>query len=89
MQVFKFFLIDLAAVRGKGEFNCPRCGTKISPDDETDRNYTVLEAVMKRDNLDKIVLQCNRCRSQIYLTGFSLLDKMKCSRNSQDRDSQI
>jgi predicted nucleic-acid-binding Zn-ribbon protein len=64
----------LTKIKGGGEVRCPKCGVKISPDDETENTYTILETVMKRDRLDKIALQCNKCQSQIYLTGFLLLD---------------
>jgi hypothetical protein len=70
-----FFIVDLTRIDGKGEFRCPRCGTEISPDDKKEKNYTLLEAKMKGDYLDGVRLQCNKCQSQIYLTGFSLLNK--------------
>jgi len=53
---------------------CPKCGIKISPDDKTENAYTILKSVMKGDRLEKIILQCNRCKSQIHLTGFHLLN---------------
>jgi hypothetical protein len=77
MQAIKFFTIDLAEIRGRGEFECPKCGSKISPDDKTEDAYTILELVMKGDCLDKIILQCNRCGSQIHLTGFHILSKLR------------
>ena len=49
----------------------------ISPDDMSENAYTVLEPVMKGTSLEKIVLQCNKCESQIYLTGFHVMDKLK------------
>ena len=75
LQTPKFFIVDLTRIEGKGEFKCPRCGTKISPEDKTERSYTILEANMKGDFLDRIRLQCNKCQSQIYLTGFNLLNR--------------
>jgi hypothetical protein len=74
MQTIKFHTIDLTKVKGRGEFKCPRCGIKISPDDKTEDAYTILELVMKGDCLEKIILQCNRCESQIHLTGFQFLN---------------
>ena len=73
MQTTKFFSIDLTKIKGKGEFKCPKCGVKISPDDKTERNYRILEALMKENQLDSIMLQCGRCESQIHLTGFHTL----------------
>ncbi|PIU59240.1 hypothetical protein COS86_05305 [Candidatus Bathyarchaeota archaeon CG07_land_8_20_14_0_80_47_9] len=74
MQEIKFFTIDLYKIKGRGEFGCPKCGIKISPDDKTEDAYTILEPVMKGDCLDKIILQCNKCGSQIHLTGFQFLN---------------
>lgn len=73
MQSSKLFRIDMKKIRGKGDFNCPKCGTKISPDDRTEKQYRILEALMKEDELDAVTLQCNRCASQIQLTGFNAL----------------
>jgi hypothetical protein len=56
LQEIKFFTIDLYKIKGRGEFGCPKCGIKISPDDKTEDAYTILEPVMKGDCLDKIIL---------------------------------
>ena len=74
MQGIKLYTVDLTKIRGEGEFKCPKCGIKISPDDRTENIYRVLEPVMTRGALEKILLQCNQCGSQIYLTGFKFLD---------------
>jgi DNA-directed RNA polymerase subunit RPC12/RpoP len=71
----KSFLIDLSKTKGSGDFRCPRCGTKISPDDKSEDVYTILEPVMKEDRLEEIILQCNRCGSKIYLIGFRAMEK--------------
>lgn len=76
MQGTEFYTVDLTKTRGKGEFRCPKCGVHISPDDKTDKVYTVLETVMNRDCLEKIILQCNSCKSQIHLIGFQAIDKL-------------
>jgi DNA-directed RNA polymerase subunit RPC12/RpoP len=73
LQTSRFFTVDLTRIRGKGDFSCPRCGTKISPDDRTEKTYKILEAKMRGDELDSVTLQCNRCDSQIHLTGFRAL----------------
>ena len=73
MVKFKFYTIDLTKIEGKGEFRCPECKVEISPDDETEDYYTILETVTKGDQLEYMTLRCNICQSQIYLTGFQLL----------------
>jgi len=74
LQGIKLYTVDLTKIGGKGEFRCPKCGIKISPNDKTEDVYTVLEPVMKGDSLEKILLQCNRCGSQMSLTGFRFLN---------------
>jgi DNA-directed RNA polymerase subunit RPC12/RpoP len=73
VQATRLFTVDIAEIRGKGDFSCPKCGVKISPDDRTEKTYRILEARMKQNELDAIMLQCNRCSSQIHLTGFHTL----------------
>jgi DNA-directed RNA polymerase subunit RPC12/RpoP len=73
MQV-TLLTVDLTKIRGKGDFRCPRCGVRISPDDSTEETYSILEPVMKGDSLEKILMQCNKCGSKIYLTGFYRLN---------------
>lgn len=67
------YTIDLSKIKGRGDFECPKCGVEISPNDVTEDSYTILEPVTKGNRLEKIVLQCNKCRSQIHLTGFQAL----------------
>ncbi len=73
MAKIPLFEIDMTKIRGKGEFKCPKCGRTISPDDETERTYAILEPVMKNGHLDSVVLECKSCGSQIHLTGFNVL----------------
>ena len=75
--MLKVYAVDLSKIKGTGDVECPRCGIKFSPDDETEKDYFIVKTVMKGNCLDKIVLQCNNCQSQIYLTGFHLLNKLR------------
>jgi len=67
----------LTKIKGRGEFGCPKCGIWMSPDDKIEDTYIVLETVMKGDHLEGIILQCNKCGSQIHLTGFHILNKLR------------
>ena len=49
MQRIKCYTIDLTKIDGKGEFRCPRCGVEMSPDDETEDVYTILDTATKED----------------------------------------
>jgi len=70
MDRSKPYKIDLTRVRGKGNVKCPKCGVEISPDDTSEEVYTVLQPIVNKDCLERIVLQCNRCGSRIDLVGF-------------------
>jgi uncharacterized C2H2 Zn-finger protein len=68
--------IDLTKIDGSGDLSCPRCGAVISPDDCTEGAYSILGTKVNRKGLEELVIRCNRCASQIHLTGFSLLQKL-------------
>lgn len=64
------YTIDLMKIDGDGAFPCPKCGTMISPDDETEEVYKIVETRVKKDELRELTLECNQCGSKIKLTGF-------------------
>jgi hypothetical protein len=76
LQTAKYHTLDLAKLTGSGDVQCPKCGSIISPDDKTEDTYTILETVVKEGNLDKMILECNKCQTVICLTGFQLLSKL-------------
>jgi uncharacterized C2H2 Zn-finger protein len=76
MKQIHVYKVDLTKIDGSGELSCPRCGTTFSPDDVTEETYSILETKVKEHGLDELVIRCNRCTSQIHLTGFSLLQKL-------------
>ena len=77
MEQIELFTVDLTRIDGSGEFRCPKCGIEISPDDKTDEAYTILETVTKRGSLEKIILQCSKCRCRIQLVGFQVLNDVR------------
>jgi len=64
------YTVDLTKIDGDGAFPCPKCGVIISPDDETEEVYQIVETKVKGDKLAELVLQCNKCGSTIRLVGF-------------------
>ena len=76
MKQINAYMLDLTKIAGNGVFSCPKCGVKMSPDDETDEVYSIVETKMKGQILQELVIQCNRCTSHIHLTGFALLQKL-------------
>ena len=71
------YKVDLAKIEGSGDFPCPKCGTKLSPEDETEAKYSVKEIKTRKDRLEELVIQCHRCESLIHLAGFKLLDDLE------------
>ncbi len=67
----KSFAINLTKVEGGGEFQCPSCNSLISPDDDSEKTYKIIETVMvDEDTLERMVIQCRTCKSTINLEGF-------------------
>ncbi|MBX5321478.1 MAG: hypothetical protein QHH12_06845 [Candidatus Bathyarchaeota archaeon] len=64
------YTVDLTKIDGDGAFPCPKCGAVISPDDETEEIYQIVETKVKGTYLEELVLQCNKCGSIIRLVGF-------------------
>jgi hypothetical protein len=67
------YKIDLTKIGGSGDFSCPRCGTNMSPDDSAEEVYSILNTKFNKGCLWELVIRCNKCASQLHLTGFSLL----------------
>ena len=66
------YQVDLTELRGEGEFPCPGCGVIISPEDETDNVYKIVNTTVHDKNLEELVIQCNQCKSKIRLVGFNI-----------------
>ena len=64
------YTINLAAIEGDGSFQCPKCGMSISPEDETEDNYKILDTKVVDNELAELKISCGKCRSTIRLTGF-------------------
>jgi Zn finger protein HypA/HybF involved in hydrogenase expression len=64
------YVIDLYKIKGNGEFKCPKCRTKISPNDLSEDVYTITETQVKEDRLEKVILRCNKCGSKLHIIGF-------------------
>ena len=64
------FLVDLAQLDGDGSFKCPKCGVSISPEDESENNYQIVDTKVKNDELVELIITCGKCDSTIRLTGF-------------------
>ena len=70
MKQPQIYEVDLTQIQGEGDFPCPNCGVVISPEDETEDVYCILETKVKGDTLEELIIQCNNCGSRIRLVGF-------------------
>jgi predicted RNA-binding Zn-ribbon protein involved in translation (DUF1610 family) len=64
------YTIDLTQIDGDGSFPCPKCGTVISPEDETEQLYKIVDTKVVNDELVELVIMCSECGNNIKLTGF-------------------
>jgi ribosomal protein S27AE len=64
------YTLDLTKIEGDGSFPCPKCGTKISPEDETEDVYTIVDTKVNNDELVELVIACGNCGTHIRLVGF-------------------
>jgi predicted RNA-binding Zn-ribbon protein involved in translation (DUF1610 family) len=64
------YTIDLTKIDGDGSFPCPKCGTVISPEDETAEIYKIVHTKIINDELIELIVMCGNCGSNIKLTGF-------------------
>ena len=62
------YRIDLAIVEGDGSFPCPKCGMIISPDDESEENYQIVDTKVVNNELAELVIVCGKCGSTIKIT---------------------
>lgn len=74
------YKVDLTKTDKEGAFHCPLCQNYISPDEDSEKDYSILETKVNGKGLEEVVINCNRCGSQINLTGFppkNLLSKIE------------
>ena len=64
------FMIDLTRIDGDGSFPCPKCGSVISPEDESEVTYRIINTKVVNDQLVELVVECSSCGSSVRLTGF-------------------
>jgi hypothetical protein len=66
------YQVNLAELQGEGDFPCPSCGVVISPEDETEDVYVIVDTKVRGEDLEELVIQCNQCKSKIRLVGFNV-----------------
>ena len=69
-QTTRSFKINLTTIEGDGSLPCPKCGIIISPEDQTEEKYKIVDTKVVNNMLDELVIVCGNCGSTIKLTGF-------------------
>lgn len=70
----KTFRVDITKMQGEADIQCPRCKNLISPDDQSEEAYSIVDTIMgEEDELIRVVIRCNKCDSIINLEGFEAL----------------
>jgi 5-methylcytosine-specific restriction endonuclease McrA len=69
------FTVDITQIGGNGDFPCPKCGVIISPDDETETVFKIVNTKVKKQKLEELGILCNKCGSKIRLVGFLQFEK--------------
>jgi len=64
------YTVNLTEIEGDGSFPCPKCATVISPEDETEEVYKIVDTKIVNDELVELVITCGTCGASIKLTGF-------------------
>ena len=55
------YTIDLTQIDGDGAFPCPKCGTIISPEDETETVYKIVDTKVVNYELVELIIKCGKC----------------------------
>ena len=77
------FTIDLNGIDGDGEFPCPSCMARISPEDESEATYRILDIKTREDgSLESLSIRCKQYGSTSHLEGFEALNELSDSNES-------
>lgn len=80
------FKINLIEIEGKGDISCPSCGMVISPEDDSEEVYEIVEILTREDgSMEEIIVSCKKCKSTIHLKGFEFLDEVKEVEDSNEK----
>lgn len=72
----KRFKINLTEIGGNGDFPCSKCGEIISPDDDSGKVYDILETEEADGLIERVTIECKKCKSTMKIEGFGLLKEI-------------
>ena len=58
------YKIDLATIEEDGSFQCPKCGMSISPEDESEENYKILDTKVVNEELAELIIAAANAEAQ-------------------------
>ncbi len=70
----KMQTLDTNSIEDDGSFQCPNCGNRISPDDESEETYKLLDTKVVGDELAELVVSCGTCGTVIKVVGIQALE---------------
>ena len=68
------YTINFSSLANDGSFNCTKCGTEVSPEDETNENYEIIDTEIYNGEIAELVITCGKCGSTLKLTGFQQIE---------------
>ena len=78
MKQIQVYVLDLTKIGGSGDFSCPRCGNEISPDDPTEKAYSIMEAKASNQGLEELMHSLQQVRKQTSFDWFFSSTKTEC-----------
>jgi hypothetical protein len=68
------YTFSFSSLENDGSFICTKCGTKISPEDETNENYEIIDTEIYNGEIAELIITCGKCGSILKLTGFQQIE---------------
>ena len=62
------YKVDKASINEDESFSCPKCEMIISPDDESEENYQIVDTKVVNGELAELIIVCGKCKSTLKLT---------------------
>jgi predicted RNA-binding Zn-ribbon protein involved in translation (DUF1610 family) len=75
------YIVNLLTAEDNGSFACPKCGMTISPEDETEKNYSIVNTKVVNNELVELVVTCSKCGITIVITGFQQIEEFLNNRD--------
>ena len=63
------YKVDLTELQGEGDFPCPGCGVIISPEDETEDVYIIVNTKVNGDELEELVINVTAVKAKSDWSG--------------------